>query len=190
MPTRDEIIQDLYLSIEISKAISKMQPAELRDDLKQEMFLVLCELSDEAVVNMYERKYLKYYLVRTMLNMMTGRRSTFANKFRQVFVEIIGDAFTPDEERVIEAGERNIRSGKDVRLGGWTEEITDEHHTFIENTVKAVNELHFYEAGLLKLYAEHNRNASEVARKTNIPYRSVYPVIREAKKKIQDKLKK
>jgi DNA-directed RNA polymerase specialized sigma24 family protein len=168
VPTKAVIIQTLYESKEINQAISKMQPAELRDDLKQEMFLVLCELSDDKVEDMYERNVLKYYVVRMMLNMMTGRRSSFEKKFRQVFTEILEEP-----------------EGK-----GFIIEDTGEHHEFIDRVVKVVEGMHFYEAGLLKLYAEHNRNAMEVSRKTNIPYRSVYPVIKEAKLKIINKLKK
>jgi hypothetical protein len=142
VPTKADIIQTLYESKEINQAISKMQPAELRDDLKQEMFLVLCELSDDKVEDMYERNVLKYYVVRMMLNMMTGRRSSFEKKFRQVFTPLVDR--TPIEEMETREDELARRfngldpAKRDVS-GSWVDEITNEHHEFIDNTVKAVN---------------------------------------------------
>jgi len=85
---RENIISELYKSKDINEAISKMQPIELQDDLRQEVFLLLCEMDEEKLVGMYEQGYLKYFIVRTILNMAKSDRSNFYRKFRQVYQEI------------------------------------------------------------------------------------------------------
>jgi hypothetical protein len=62
---RQTLITNLYVDPDIAKAIGKMNPAELRDDLRQEMFLALCEQSEEKLMRMYEEGWIKFFLVRT-----------------------------------------------------------------------------------------------------------------------------
>ena len=90
MKTRNQIIEELYLSKDISQALRKMQPASLRDDLRQEMFISLCNLSEEKFWNLYENNALKFYLVRAMLNMIrsTGMNQPFFRNFRAKFESI------------------------------------------------------------------------------------------------------
>ncbi len=85
---RENIITELYSSKDINEAIGKMQPEELQDELKQEVFLVLCEMDTDKLFMMYEQGYLKYFIVRTILNMAKSDRSNFYRKFRQVYQEI------------------------------------------------------------------------------------------------------
>jgi DNA-directed RNA polymerase specialized sigma24 family protein len=80
---REEIITSLYQSKEVNEAIQKMEPAELRDDLKSEMFLALMELPEDRLLKMHEQGFLKFYLVRMMLNMIKSDRSSFFNKYRR-----------------------------------------------------------------------------------------------------------
>jgi DNA-directed RNA polymerase specialized sigma24 family protein len=80
---RDQIITSLYNSKEVNEAIDKMEPAELREDLKAEMFLALMELPDERIITMHEQGFIKFYLVRMMLNMIKSDRSSFYNKYRR-----------------------------------------------------------------------------------------------------------
>ena len=150
---RNKIITELYNSADINNAIGKMNPVELQDDLKQEVFMVLCEMEDEKLFTMYNEGYLKYFIVRTILNMAKSDRSNFYKKFRQVYQEIpITYEVTKDEydESIL----TKLDSGMSV--------------------------LHWYEAELLKLYAE-NGNLLAISRETKIPYRSLLKTIRKAK---------
>jgi len=81
--TKNDIIAGLYTDKDIDNAIKKMQPFELQDDLRQEMFMVLCEMDEAKFMSMHNGGFLKFYLVRTMLSMIKSDRSTFFNKFRQ-----------------------------------------------------------------------------------------------------------
>ena len=45
--TRSQIIEELYNSKEIKQALMKMHPANLREELKQEMFVNLCSITED-----------------------------------------------------------------------------------------------------------------------------------------------
>jgi hypothetical protein len=107
--SRNEIIEELYLSKDISQALRKMQPASLRDDLRQEMFISLCTLSDEKFWNLYENNALKFYLVRAMLNMIrsTGMNQPFFRNFRAKFesieeIENLEDQIDNSKDRLLD----------------------------------------------------------------------------------------
>ena len=74
---RNSIIEKLWNSQELKEAIAKMQPEDLQDDLRSEIFKVLCEMDEDKLVDMYNRNVLRFYLVRTMLNMTQSNTSQF-----------------------------------------------------------------------------------------------------------------
>lgn len=79
---RMRVIEQLYRSREVSEALSKMQPEDLREDLKQECFMVLLEMPDERFTQLQNDNALKFFFVRTMLNMIRSSSSGFYRKFR------------------------------------------------------------------------------------------------------------
>lgn len=161
---RDTIITQMYLDKDINQAIGKMQPVELQEDLRQEIFLVLCEMSDERLCGMWTSGYLKYFIVRTMLNMAKSDRSTFFNLFRRSFTEYC-DNYEP-VDHVDCSGE--IMDGK---------------------LKKSMDELHWYEKTVFQLYAE-DRNILKLSRDTKIPYRSLFKTVTKVKKKLSTAVRK
>jgi hypothetical protein len=164
--TRNEIIEELYLSKDISQALRKMQPASLRDDLRQEMFISLCTLSDEKFWNLYENNALKFYLVRAMLNMIrsTGMNQPFFKNFRAKFESI---------EEI-----DNIADQIDDRK--------DEKEKLFDLLDERRKDLCWYENTLLDQYVASNFNQMELHRKTRIPYPSIVKTISLIKNKLKD----
>ena len=160
---KSQIIETLYLDKEIDKAIRKMQPVELQDDLRQEIFLVLCEMDDSRLIDMHKNGYLRYFLVRTMLNMIKSNRSGFYNLFRKQFVEF---AEHVDDEPDVEHNEH-----------------------LIEKLNKSYEVLHWYEKEIFKLYSENGQNILKLARDTKIPYRSLFKTIRKVKTFLKFKIR-
>jgi len=152
----------MYNSPEINEAIGKMQPYELQDDLRQEVFLVLCEMNEEKLFEMFEQGYLKYFIVRTILNMAKSDRSGFYKKFRQLYQEI-PLSYELKKEEYDESLVTKLEEGMQV--------------------------LHWYEAELLKLYAENGKNLLAISRDTKIPYRSLLKTIRKAKVLLKYKIR-
>ena len=155
----------MYLDKDISQAIGKMQPVELQDDLRQEIFLVLCEMDNDRLMGMWTSGYLKYFVVRTMLNMAKSDRSTFFNQFRRSFTE-----YCDNYEKADEGSEIN-------------EEIDSK-------LKQSMGELHWYEKNVFELYAENGRNILKLSRDTKIPYRSLFKTVTKVKKKLSTAVRK
>jgi hypothetical protein len=156
---RTDIITELYLSKDINEAIGKMQPYELQDDLRQEVFLVLCEMDEDRLLKMYKDGYLKYFVVRTIVNMAKSDRSNFARTFRKVYEEV-GDlgSVEPYDDSI------NVKLNKSMEV------------------------LHWYEEQIFKLYAESG-NLLQVSRDTKIPYRSLLKTVKKVKTLLKYKIR-
>jgi DNA-directed RNA polymerase specialized sigma24 family protein len=159
---RADIIQAMYLNPDISEAIGKMEPAQLRDDLRQEIFLVICELDEERLQTMHREGWLKYFVVRTMLNMIKSDRSTFYNKFRKGHEELADTADRIEEQSSEEA---------------------------IGYVKQAMSSLHWYEETLMRMYSENGQNIAAISRETRIPYRSLFKTIRKVKHTLRTQIR-
>jgi len=158
---RTQIITTIYNSKELKDVISKMNPSHLRDELLSEVMLVVCQLDEERLIRMHEEGYLKYYVIRTILNMVRSNDSQFHNKFRMVYDELKGIDFKDTEDASL--FEEQLKKA-------------EEFH----------NSLPFYENKLIESYIELDNNANKLSKETGIPVRSIYHTI----KMIKDKAKK
>jgi hypothetical protein len=164
---KNEILTEYWDLKEVNDAFSKMQPEELQYDLKAEVFLVLCEMDEQKLIGMYERNELKFYIVRTMLNMIKSDRSSFYKNYRN-HIEM----------------DNNTISKEMNRLHIETTDIVDKLEKNLEN-------LHWYNKELLKLYAlDFKKNAKELSRKTGIPYMSIVRTLHKTKTEMKKNIRK
>lgn len=63
-------------------------PQEEFDDLKQEIYIIILDYDREKIIEMYEKKQLKYWLVRVITNQYFSKYSTYYYKYRKYY-EII-----------------------------------------------------------------------------------------------------
>ena len=168
--SRDQIISELYTSKEIGQALRKMQPAHLREELKQEMFVSLCSISDEKFWHLHENKALKFWLVRCMLNMIysTGINQPFFKNFRHQHEELHTDRPDVYTQHVTAEEERNHLEALYDQMESKRAELT------------------WYENELLNTWTDLNFNQKEISRKTGIPYMSVVKTISVIKQKLRD----
>jgi hypothetical protein len=166
---RNELISKLYQSKEITSALNKMQPASIREELKQEMFISLCSISDDKFFAIYNNNGLpglKYWLVRCMLNMI------YSTSLNQPFY-------------------RNFRM-KWETLDGFENlcDTSNSNHDYKELLFNKIDEnrklLSWYENEMLNTYIDLGFNQTEISRQTKIPYQSIVKTIQIIKKKIRD----
>jgi DNA-directed RNA polymerase specialized sigma24 family protein len=167
--SRSQIIAELYESKEIASALRKMQPASLREELRQEMFVSLCSISDDKFWSIYNNNGvggLKFWLVRCMLNMIysTSMNQPFFKNFRAKFESIEGFDNLADVED-------NSKQEKELLF------------IKVEQNRKSLS---WYEDRLLKTYMDLGFNQTEVSRRTKIPYQSVVKAITIIRKKLRD----
>jgi hypothetical protein len=184
--TRSQITSELYESKEIAQVLRKVHPANLREELKQEMFLALCSISDEKFWTLYNSNGvngvpfwgiynkkgnagIRFWLVRCMLNMIysTNINQPFFKNFRHQHEELLFDS--PDM---------------------YTSHVTNEEDN---NNLEALYtkleskraELSWYENELLNTWSDLKFNQKEISRKTGIPYMSVVKTISVIKQKLK-----
>lgn len=156
---RNLIISELYESKDINEAIGKMQPYDLQSDLRQEVFLVLCEMEEDRLMKMYEDGYIKFFIVRTILNMAKSDRSNFARTFRRVYSEVEDNYCVEEYDDSL-----NVKLNKSLEI------------------------LHWYEKEIFKLYSDCG-NLLQVSRETKIPYRSLLKTIKKVKTLLKYKIR-
>lgn len=158
---RNDILTELWNSKEVNDAIKKMHPKELQEDLKSEVFLILAELDEIKLIDLYEKKQIKFYMVRIMLNLVQSTDKKFYGKYRN-FVEYV------EVER------------EDVKESDLTENITN-----------VFEQLYWYQKEILRLYTyQFNKNAKELSRQTGIPYMSIIRTLNQIKKELKHQLRK
>lgn len=141
-----------------------MEPAHLREDLRQEVILIICELPDEKLIGLYERGELEFYTVRVMLNHLKNSSNSFSKKFRNICHPLPEKDIKDD----IDFEERKIR------------EMIE------EMAIQEIDKQYWYNKGLIALYCKHG-NFRAIEKETGIPWPSVYKTIRNTFNEIKNK---
>jgi DNA-directed RNA polymerase specialized sigma24 family protein len=157
---RSKIIADLYESKEVNQAISKMEPAHLRNELKQECFMVLLELPEERLEALWYGGNLRPFLCGVIRRKAISPKDSFYKLFRRPVIEY-------QEEKEVAETEYQPDEKKEAK---------------IEKMAAAMATLHFYDRGILELYAD--MSCPQISIKTGIPRQSIYDTVRRTKLRI------
>lgn len=79
---KNGIIIELWNSKDLNDALKNMRPVEIQDDLKSELFLIIAEIDESKLIDLYNKKQLKFYIVRIMLNLVQSTKNKFYRNFR------------------------------------------------------------------------------------------------------------
>lgn len=82
--TKDQIIQELYTSEIIEEVLSNITKGNaLKEDLRGELFLILCEMNAERIKKAYNEKYLLYMCINILKKQYNSSTSPFHSKYRK-----------------------------------------------------------------------------------------------------------
>lgn len=165
MATKNEIIAELYESREFNECIGKMEPEHLRDDLRSEVMLILLESPEDKIKQMHERRELKFFTVRIILNLIQSKTSGFYKRYRQQLTEIT-DRFATEEQDI---EERETREQLE------------------EKAIGEIDNLYWYNKELLQLWMQHG-NYRAIQKITKIPHSSAYKTIQASIEQIKQKV--
>lgn len=168
--TKTEIIEQLYNTKEFNECINKMHPAELRQDLKAEVILVMCELDENKVIEMHQKKQLTFYAARVILNMAMSNTSQFYKTYRNANILEYKEN---EKQSITEIGE--IREREVIELAQDLKK---------DNYKKAREGLSWYHNQLIDLYIEHG-SYRLIEKETGIPFESIYKSMQTAIKQIR-----
>jgi len=147
---RDKAVIDLIGDEELRELAQKI--CSVPDDLIQEVALVLMELSEEKWQQINEGGYLRYYVVRTMLNMATSPRSSFSKLYNLYNYEQI------DYDR---------------------EEYDEEKESDIQMLEMLMEELYWYDRKILEMWLDEG-SYRKVSAKVGIPFKSIGNSVKRA----------
>jgi hypothetical protein len=170
---RQRIIAEIYESKDFNAALGKMQPDHLRDELRQEVILVLCEMPEDRLIEMYNTGGIKFYLVRTMINMCMSKTSRFYAMFRREQVQ-----FDDNHERIDET---------DIDSKLFTESVVSSIERMAEWDNCNTDE--FVCSNIMKAYMQHG-NIRATAKAIDIPPVAVHRYLKRGQQIIREKIKK
>lgn len=178
---KNKILSDLYQSQEMAQLINKMQPENLREDLKQEVFLVLCEMPEEKIIALHVSGQLRWFVTRIVLNMIKSDRSDFFVKYRKM-ITVDVEQFMPPQQF----------SDNDLER----EEQEQEQSKLLQTVEAALKNMHWYTRELFQLYVHHGSAGKIVAEMKAtlggryIPRSTIYDEVNKAKDEIKGKVRK
>jgi len=159
----NEIITSLYCSEDVAECLKRHFDESCREDVKQDLFELLINLKPGTLEEINSRGKLKNYVAVIIANLKRQRRGKVAKMvgMYQRFDELPANM-----------------------------EVSDECYNDLPDIAEKKTEgLHWYYAGILRLYAKMGTIAA-VSRETKIPYESVKHAITLARKKIKSEWEK
>ena len=140
---RNKAVIDLLADNELRELAERI--CSIPDDLIQEAALTLMELPQKKWDDINEGGYLRFYVVRTMINMATSPRSSFSKLYNLHNHDKI------DHDR---------------------EEYDQEKEDDLQLLETLMEELHWYDREVLKMWLEEG-SYRKVAKKVDIPFKSI-----------------
>ena len=147
---RDKAVIDLLGDNELRELAQKI--CSVPDDLIQEVALVIMEMPQEKWLQINEGGYLRFYVVRTMLNMATSPRSSFSKLY---------DLHNYD------------------KIDYDREDYDQEKEDDLQLLETLMDELHWYDRKILEMWLEEG-SYRKVAAKVDIPFKSIGNSVKRA----------
>lgn len=188
---RDKILTDLFKSKEFNDCISKMKPEHLQDDLKGEVMLILCEMEEGKLMDLHYKGVLRFYTVRTILNLIQSTTSPFYKKFRLKSYDlgILRDQTTyevaSEEINNMELTKYATRFSYD----SIAEDLDEEKERQLKEclALDEIDNLFWYDRDITKLYLKLG-TYRKVEEETGIPFESIYKTVQKVCKELKKKV--
>ena len=164
----ESIVLDLYRSGEIRKACLTITGGNpLWKDLEQEVVLILLEKDPDKILKMQVQGYLRFYIVRLIMNLYRGNNNQFAKKYRRHDERVEVDPETQELSKDYDSLLDDLWAIAQSEMDSWAKDGAFP-----------------YDKELLNLLMQTG-NMKAMSRETGIPYRSIIYSIEQAKAKIK-----
>lgn len=193
--TKNQIIEKLFTGKNFNDCLSKMEPAHLRDDLKQEIALIVCECPEETIKELYNNGKLDFYVARIIINQSKSNTSPFYKmyrKFIEEYSEIEWEETETNNRKIIERHNRNVRKAVDESMP-CHEEVEQEFNERLireeleDYTLGEIEKLPFPHGEFLKLYKDEGTYEGMKV-KTTIPRSTCFKSVQRAMELLRKKI--
>lgn len=161
-----EYIDQLFRNKELHKIVTKIEPIDLQDDLKQELAIILLKYDcDKLKSIIFDGKFIGF-VNNILWNLATQPNNVFVRTYRK-----------HDIDKTIQY----LKSLQNKEIKGGL--VADRH---LENKMsKSAKDAH--EAIIFRKYVEC-RNMKEVSKYFNIPHKHVFIVVSNVKKELKERI--
>lgn len=95
----DSVVSNIYASGVIDELLKNMGVKENdADDLKQELAIILLEYNQDKLKEMYEKKQIKFFLVRVIQFQYFSKTSPFYKKYKKYYQFLDGNIINNEEQ--------------------------------------------------------------------------------------------
>jgi len=177
----DAIISEYYSKSDIIAFFKKIA-GDWWEELRQDVFVILCEYDRDKIIDMHQRKCLKFFIVRISLNQFRSKTSKFYyNNFKN------------NKDVLSLAEDINALDSDFVLLDMWNSNQKDradllQREAKLERIEKATDKLRYFENEIFRLWIELG-SYKAINNKTGIPTRTVSFAVKNAIDNIKNNLK-
>lgn len=175
--TKNQIIKQLYESVNFNSCINKMEPGHLRADLKAEVVLILLETPAEKIIQMNSTGQLPYYAVRIIINQIQSNSSPFAKMYRKTVTSYVSDIDEHADLKLEYIKQNPVTEDQETLQERETREQWEDR--IKDLTFSEINKLYWYDRDMILLYQKLG-SFREIERRTRIPSTSCYDTIKKA----------
>jgi RNA polymerase sigma factor (sigma-70 family) len=141
-------------------------------DLTQEVYVIMLEYDKSKMLTILDNGHLKFWVARVMLNQYLRSRSGF-NKRHHTYLK---------DENAIVSDLTQDNSENDIR-----DKVVLEQRLELVNSI--MNDLHFYDKTLFKVYYETDHSIRSLAEATGISTTSIFYTIKNVRNYIKNEIK-
>lgn len=168
MSNCDKYIIEAYTDNRVNEFLSKLKPDYLRDDLKQELAVILLGYECDRLIEMSQNEKLSAFATKILWNLITQTKNNFFETYRKRFIFELHDN---DIDNSIE----------------YVNELAEiAENEFEKKKYLSVHDLHEYY--IFQKYTEL-RNQSDVARYFDVPQKHICNVVNKVKSELKSKIK-
>lgn len=159
---KNQILTDLFKSERLNEMLRKFDAGAGNDDLKSELFLVLCNQPESKIIELNEKNQLMFFCTGIVQRMIFQNRSKFSRMYRNYSVE-----FNENDES--EAEEYDFEKDKLLER--------------VEGSLE--NDLHWVERSMISLYLDKG-SMTKISEAVKIPLKQVAKIMSTARTKIDN----
>jgi len=168
----NDIVTSYFTNPEVV-AFFKKVANEWWEELRQDVFLIICEYDEQKIIDMHNKKALKFFIVRIALNQYRSKNS----KFYYQNIKNVNLGIALANEDMIESADAILYSNVIYDTQDEPEwEIKEKRMVRVEDSLE---NLRFFEREILKLYLQLG-TYKNVAKDTGIPIRTIANAVKNS----------
>jgi hypothetical protein len=158
---KNQILTDLFKSRELCEMLNKFDAGAGNEDLKSELFFVLCNQSESKIIELNANKQMMFFAT-GIIQKMVFQKGNFYRTYRKTNIELNNNIEIESEE---------YNRDKDIMLNRVQESYE--------------NDLHWVERSMVSLYLDKG-SMTKISEDVKMPFKQVQKIMKSARTKVDN----